>query len=173
MGNRIELHYAKHNLEALEYASEKLIVHKPFHMPWMFISRILPLVMLYLCPHFYPHQQTLKEKHFTEGWTSQRKRCPGLWASGPGPPSPRHRCTLIGSHFSKPHKCWSGSGQRKWDPKCYAAVAIEMSHSAPPSPWGLYQVICAPSGVQIRLLMTRQIMHWSQNGSHDYALRND
>lgn len=32
-GNRIELHYTKHNLEALENASEKLIVHKLFHMP--------------------------------------------------------------------------------------------------------------------------------------------
>lgn len=32
-GNRIELHYTKHNLEALENASEKLIVHKLFRMP--------------------------------------------------------------------------------------------------------------------------------------------
>lgn len=66
-GNRIKLHYAKHNLKALEYASEKLIVHKLFHMPGMLISCVLPQVMLYLCLHLYPHQQTLKEKHFTEG----------------------------------------------------------------------------------------------------------
>lgn len=32
-GNRIELHYAKHNLEALEYGSETLTVHKLFHIP--------------------------------------------------------------------------------------------------------------------------------------------
>lgn len=34
-GNRIELHHTKHNLKALEYASEKLIGHKLFHMPGM------------------------------------------------------------------------------------------------------------------------------------------
>lgn len=32
-GNGIELHYTKHNLEALKNASEKLIVHKLFCMP--------------------------------------------------------------------------------------------------------------------------------------------
>ena len=66
-GNRIELHHTKHNLKALEYASEKLIVHKLFHMPRMIISCILPQVMLYLYLHLYPHQQTLKEKHFAKG----------------------------------------------------------------------------------------------------------
>ena len=45
-GNRIELHYAKHNLKALEYTSEKLIVHKLFHMLRMLMNCILPLVML-------------------------------------------------------------------------------------------------------------------------------
>lgn len=34
-GNRIELHHTKRNLKALEYASEKLIGHKLFHMPGM------------------------------------------------------------------------------------------------------------------------------------------
>lgn len=111
-GNRIKLHYAKHNLKALVYASEDLIVHKLFHMPGMLISCTLSQVMLCLCLHLYSHQQTLK-KHSTEGQISPRKCCLGLWALGPGSPAPIHRCTLIGFHFSKPNKCSSGSGQKK------------------------------------------------------------
>lgn len=62
-GNSIELHYAKHDLKALEYTSGKLIVHKLFHTLRMLINCILPQVMLYLCLHLYPHPQTLTEKH--------------------------------------------------------------------------------------------------------------
>lgn len=146
-GNRIELHYAKHNLKALEYTSEKLIVHKLFYMLRMLINCIVPQVMLYLCLHLYPHQPTLKEKHFTEGQISHGKCCLGLWALGPGSPSPRHRCILIGFYFPKSHKYWSGSGQRKWDwrlePRSYALLAIQMFYPNPN--WEPPQVITTPS----------------------------
>lgn len=56
-GNRIELHFAKYNLKALEYVLEKLIVHTLFYLPRMLISGILPQVMQYLCLHLYPHPQ--------------------------------------------------------------------------------------------------------------------
>ena len=44
--NRIELHYTKHNLKALGYASEKVILHKLFHMPRMIISCALSQVLV-------------------------------------------------------------------------------------------------------------------------------
>lgn len=155
-GNRIELHYAKHNLKALEYTSGKLIVHKLFHTLRMLINCILPQVMLYLCLHLYPHPQTLMEKHFTEGQTSHRKCCLGLWALGPGSPSPRHRYTLIGFCFSKPHKHWSGSGQRKWDwrrePRSDATRAMQTFYPNPT--WEPPQWSALHRGVQEQLLMT-------------------